>query len=285
MAVSNTGKISGKVIDSSDGSPIPYANVITDPPTSSVTTDSDGNYSIPDVHPGNYTVIAIKQDDTSRNVKVAVTAGETTTADLHFVSVQIHLPTSTPTFEPTKTATAVYTPPPIGTNLLANGNLDENDFGSIANWARTSIELFRWYLVQDVPPDNGTENTRWVEQVELIENERGFGLKSIDYQNCNYFCSTSAVQIVPAQGNRVYSLSVEARKEQGGSGTLYIDFLNANKGRLKTHTKGGFGEEWSRQEITAVAPEGTKYIRVILYTNNNAQGVIYWDNVMLIENE
>jgi hypothetical protein len=283
-AEQRTGKITGKAVDSSDGSSVPFANVVTEPPTGSVTTDADGNYTMHSVPPGNYTIIAIKLDATSREVRVAVTASETTTADLHFVFVQTHLPTTMPTSVPSKTPTDVYLPPPIGSNLLANGNLDEDDFGSIANWAHTDIKLLRWYLVQDVAPDIGTENARWVEQVKLVESERDCGLKSTDYQSCSSFCSTSAVQIVPAQENRVYTLSVEARKEEGG-GTLYLDFLNANKRRIKAHTKGGFSDEWSQQEITAVAPEGTRYIRVALYTNNNNQGIIYWDNVELRENE
>ncbi len=280
-----TGEISGIVIDSRDGSPIPYANVITEPPTSSVTTDSDGKYSISGVYPGDYRVIAIKLDNTSRDVRVAVTAGEMTTADLHFGTDQTYLPTATLSSVLVATATVVNTPVFFGSNMLANGNLDENDFGIIANWANTNIDLYRWYLVQDVQPGKGTENTRWVEWVELFDDERGYGLKSTDYQNCNYFCSTSAVQIVPAQENRAYTLSAEAMREQGKGGKLYIDFLNANRQRIKAHSKGGYSEEWCRQENTAVAPEGTRYIRVILYTDNRDQGVVYWDNVELRENE
>ncbi len=63
--VHNMGNISGTVIDSNNGSPIPAANVSTDPPTSSVTTDVQGNYTIPDVHPGNYTVSASKSGYTT----------------------------------------------------------------------------------------------------------------------------------------------------------------------------------------------------------------------------
>jgi hypothetical protein len=278
-----TGEISGKVIDSSDGSPIPFANVTTEPPTSSVTTDADGEYSISGVYPGNYSVIATKQDNTSGEVRVAVVAGQMTVADLHFVSGLAYFPTTTPRSVPT--VTDVYAPILFGSNMLANGNLEENDFGLIANWAPTNIDLYRWYLVQDVPVSRENENARWVEQVELVQEGRGYGLKSVDFQKCNYFCSASAVQIVPAQENRVYTLSAEARREHGSGGTLYMDFLNANMGRIKPHTKGGYCEEWSQQEVTAMAPEGTRYIRVILYSSNNAQGIVYWDNVELRENE
>ena len=280
-----TGEIRGVVIDSSDGSPIAYANVITEPPTSSVTTDSDGKYSLPGVYPGDYRVIAIKRDNTSRDVRVSVTAGGITTADLHFGTDQAYFPTATPPTFPVATATAVGTAVLFGSNMLANGDFEDDDFGTIANWANTSIDLYRWYLVQDVQPGKGTANSRWVEWVELSDHERGYGLKSTDYQNCDYFCSTSAVQIVPARENRAYTVSAEAMREQGKGGKLYIDFLNANRQRIKAHSRGGYSEEWCRRENTAVAPEGTRYIRVVLYTDNRDQGIVYWDNVELRESE
>jgi hypothetical protein len=82
-----TGTISGKVIDSGDGSPVPAANISTDPPASSVTADARGSYSIRKVPPGNYVVTATKPGYTSVSVRIALVAGETTTADLHLTAV------------------------------------------------------------------------------------------------------------------------------------------------------------------------------------------------------
>lgn len=79
------GTISGKVIDSSDGTFVPTASVSTEPPTSSVTTDEKGSFSISDVPVGNYTVTAAKSGYTSVSVKVAVLADKTTTTDLHLI--------------------------------------------------------------------------------------------------------------------------------------------------------------------------------------------------------
>ncbi|MCP4613195.1 MAG: hypothetical protein GY845_31275 [Planctomycetes bacterium] len=81
-----TGGISGRVIDSSSGGPIPAANISTDPPSSSVTADAQGNYSISDVPPGNYMVTGIKSGFTSATVTIAVGANATTTADLHLIA-------------------------------------------------------------------------------------------------------------------------------------------------------------------------------------------------------
>lgn len=170
--------------------------------------------------------------------------------------------------------------PPPTTNLLANGSLDEDNFGRVANWAQTDIDLSRWYLVQDIPPSNEF-NVRWVERVDLRAEGRGYGLRSVDGQNCNYFCSTAAIQIVPAQENVSYTVAATARIAEGRNARLYLDFLGRNRMRIDVITKGGYSTDWLRQSITALAPPGTFYIRVILYTDNAAQGVVYWDDAEL----
>jgi|GEM_PF-6789198 len=170
-------------------------------------------------------------------------------------------------------------------NLLRNGNLDMNDFGLISNWASFNIETFRWHLVQDVQPNSDNERTRWIEYIALSEEERGGGLKSTDYQECDFFCSVSAVQIVPAQENKTYTLSAEARLEDGGSASLYLDFLNRSRRRIQPFTTGGYSEQWSRQTVTATAPIGTEYIRVILYSGNYSLGTAYWDAIRLTTDE
>jgi hypothetical protein len=92
-----TGVISGQVIDASDGSPIPQANVQTDPPTVSATTDGSGRYTIAEVAPGTYTITAAKPGYAGASVTIAVTAGKATTADVHLVAAPATLPPSIPT--------------------------------------------------------------------------------------------------------------------------------------------------------------------------------------------
>jgi hypothetical protein len=175
---------------------------------------------------------------------------------------------------------ATPTPSPvIVANLIANGDFENGNVGRIPNWASTNVEPLRWYVVQAVSPDKS--NAKWVERVDLSAEARGYGLMSIDRQSCDYFCSTEAVQIVPAQENQVYTLSAEARIEEGTDAVIYLDFLNADKVRIKPHTQAGYSSQWSRQSLTAQAPAETRYIRVILYTNNQPQGIVYWDNVEL----
>lgn len=90
-----TGEISGRVIDPTDGSVIPYANISTNPPTSSVTADAQGRYTISDMLPGYYTITAIKPGYVTASVEVVVAAGRTTTADLHLISDTTSIPTPT----------------------------------------------------------------------------------------------------------------------------------------------------------------------------------------------
>ena len=80
---SETGSIKEQVSDVEDITPIHAANFGTEPPGSSVTTDEEGNYQIDGVDPGNYSVSAIKPGFVTATVRIAVTAGKITTADLH----------------------------------------------------------------------------------------------------------------------------------------------------------------------------------------------------------
>lgn len=105
----STGSISGRVIDSSNGYPISAANVRTDPPTGSVTTDSKGGYSIAYMPPGSYTITASKVGYASASVKVAVVGGRTTTADLHLVAQQVDAPPG-PTVEPSSGGLVAFYP-------------------------------------------------------------------------------------------------------------------------------------------------------------------------------
>ncbi len=76
------GAISGKVVDERSDEPIAGATVSTDPPTSTVTTDSLGNYTISDVKAGAYTVKASKSGYGEGSVEVSVVSGGTAEADV-----------------------------------------------------------------------------------------------------------------------------------------------------------------------------------------------------------
>jgi hypothetical protein len=187
-------------------------------------------------------------------------------------------PTPTP-ITPIPAQAGITWPVTVSTNLLRNPFFNQDNFGLIRYWSQTDIDVQRWYLVQDVQP--GQPGTRWVDRVDLREEGGGFALRSIDGQTCDWYCSTEAVQIVPAEENAFYVLSAEARVGDGNGPTLYLDFLDANRMRIDVFTQGGYSAQWSRQTVAAVSPTGTRYIRVILYTSNAALGTAYWSRVAL----
>ena len=133
-----TGEINGKVIVSSTGDLISAASVSTDPPTSSVTTGGEGNYSIPDIPPGDYAVTATKFGHESVSVSIAVVAGKTTTADIHLSAGLTNTPNNQTTAPTLTDGLVAYYPFNGDTNdKSGNGNhgkvhgatLAENRFG------------------------------------------------------------------------------------------------------------------------------------------------------------
>lgn len=81
------GEIRGKVIDPESGVGISTANVSTEPPSSSITTDSEGHYIIQGIPAGDYTITAIKQGYVNTSVNIAVASGKTTAADIHLTKL------------------------------------------------------------------------------------------------------------------------------------------------------------------------------------------------------
>jgi protocatechuate 3,4-dioxygenase beta subunit len=75
------GNISGIIRNSKDNSLIENVSIRTVPPTSIVSTDISGKYSLLNITPGNYIIYAEKANFDSLNISVIVQKGLTTTAD------------------------------------------------------------------------------------------------------------------------------------------------------------------------------------------------------------
>jgi uncharacterized protein (TIGR02145 family) len=82
-ATPETGIIQGRVMNTAGDALIVGASVSTNPPTSAVSTDTQGKYIINGVLPGQYTVAASKDGYNPGSVAVSVAAGQTTTADIY----------------------------------------------------------------------------------------------------------------------------------------------------------------------------------------------------------
>lgn len=76
------GSISGTVTDAGSGNPIFGATVLTDPPTETKTTNSDGKFTLADINDGDYTVTATAVGYDSASVTVTVISGAVAQADI-----------------------------------------------------------------------------------------------------------------------------------------------------------------------------------------------------------
>src|SRR5690606_16265857 len=91
-----TGTISGKITHADNGSSLEGVNIKTQPASSAVNSDNEGNYSIPVVTPGQYEVIACITDYITDTVVVAVCEGRTRAGDIMHDRVIINTPPDEP---------------------------------------------------------------------------------------------------------------------------------------------------------------------------------------------
>lgn len=111
------------------------------------------------------------------------------------------------------------------------------------------------------------------------------GLRIVD--SGTYESAASATQIVKAMPGVNYEVSARARRVAGTSEqTVYLDFLDATYKRLGVTTvRAGTQAAWTGDaiKVSATAPPGTVYARVILYGTANADGgsTYDWDDVRL----
>jgi len=76
------GSIQGKVTNSTDSAPVIGASVQTTPPTSVVSTNSNGDFIINDVPTGIYSLTVIKSGFATNSVNISVVSGKTTNANV-----------------------------------------------------------------------------------------------------------------------------------------------------------------------------------------------------------
>ncbi|MBF0406139.1 MAG: carboxypeptidase regulatory-like domain-containing protein [Candidatus Riflebacteria bacterium] len=81
------GSIVGIVIDSQTGIGVAGASVLTSPSTTTALTDINGNFTIPDVQPGVYTVTSNATDYNSNSITVTIDSGLTATTNITLVSM------------------------------------------------------------------------------------------------------------------------------------------------------------------------------------------------------
>lgn len=103
----DAGQIMGTVYDAATSQPLQGVEITTDPATSVVITDQNGQYTIQDVEAGTYTVQATKEGYTLNFKTVSVTDGKTATADFQLTPATPKLAVSEVTLDFGKTETAL----------------------------------------------------------------------------------------------------------------------------------------------------------------------------------
>jgi hypothetical protein len=93
----NVGSIEGNVTNATGDTVIVGAIITTTPPTSSVSTDAQGRYSISEVQPGQYTILASKGGFNPGSVSISVNSGLSTTANIHLNFIAGNTTPNTPT--------------------------------------------------------------------------------------------------------------------------------------------------------------------------------------------
>ena len=102
------GTIKGKIFNQTSGNGILEAIVVTQPATVTVTSDSVGNYSIPNIEPGNYILNATKDGYFPNSVDANVSAGETTTINISLANIPVTIASFTYTGQTVTPATITF---------------------------------------------------------------------------------------------------------------------------------------------------------------------------------
>jgi hypothetical protein len=92
-------KITGKVTDGKTNSPLAGVQITTSPVTSSVNTGQDGNYTIPDIKAGQYTITAKKDGYNDNTATVTISEGQSVAADVQLIQQGAELAVSTQTLD------------------------------------------------------------------------------------------------------------------------------------------------------------------------------------------
>jgi PKD repeat protein len=121
---STKGNISGKITEQGTGIAVSGASITTQPSTTIVTSDNNGNYTISDIEAGSYTLTVTKTGYTPNNVNVNVTAGQTATANIAITNTQ-NIPIASFNYGGTLVTPAVIT----FTNTSQNADSYLWDFG------------------------------------------------------------------------------------------------------------------------------------------------------------
>ena len=149
-------------------------------------------------------------------------------------------------------------------NLIVNPDFEEGideSTGLPAGWTLFSGEAGVHLIVT---PDPEGENHIFT--INDDSTTKGYGIRSV---------------ILPAEPGESYRATVMVRTENGGRGFLYLDFWNERRTRIQAQTASTNNPDWTQLTTALTAPEGTRWVSVILYSTTADSGIAHFDNVTL----
>ena len=163
-----------------------------------------------------------------------------------------------------------------GTNIIGNGEFNDNDFGSIPYW-NTILGI-----------DNKWHFTNYYNyQMEWI-NDNGNGMiKTALGGRSGYYYYGGAVQWIEAEAGDVVTISADIKTDNLAStmrSYLYLIPRNINGNPLRYFNVyyNNPATSWTRKTLVASMPAGTAYCTVMLWNHDrNPNGSIYYDNVVV----
>jgi len=148
--------------------------------------------------------------------------------------------------------------------LLTNPGFEIQEPGSMApGWQGFQGSFGKQLVFENHPVYEGD----WSFAIYDTSSKDGFGLRSMWF---------------PASPGQEYVASVMAMAEQNCLAYLYLDFADANGNRIKDRVVYTDSSDWQELTVTMLAPEGTAWVSIILYTKVDITGIARYDNASLI---
>ena len=162
----------------------------------------------------------------------------------------------------------------VVTNLIANGDFSDNNFGYINNWSNLETIDGKWWFSKDA-------NRGYMEWAQ----DGSDGYVRTHNSNTSFYGGVS--QLIDASPGDLITFSADLKRE-GNSGTnyawLYLIPLNSNGSALNYYNifMTYVPTSWTNKMIAATMPQGTTKCQVLIWTNDYTRASsMYFDNVVV----
>jgi len=271
----STGNIQGRITNAGDGTVIIGASVQTNPATSTVNTNSSGDFVINDVTPGTYTVTASKSGFTTNSVNVSVVSGKTAAANIQ-LSPGVTAPPIPTLSSPSNGATNIDIPPTLSWNSSSGATSYTLQVSTISSFSSTVFDNSSLMSTsQQVSGLNNNTTYYW-----RVSATNSYGTSS----------PSTAWSFTTATGGTAPSIPTLSSPSNGSTNVAIPPTLswNASSGapsyRLQVSTSSSFsstvydqsGPTSTSQQVSGLSNNTTYYWRV---SATNSYGTSGWSSV------